>query len=226
MFASLVDALWCNLAERAGAERRALAGRAYRYQPLLPRDAQDGVVAERPPRRGIDEEVDVVVDDVRGARLREHGVQQLGLEDLLEGVKGQPGQLALDEVGPVLHDRFELNVPVRALPAGDEVKHVHAFRRLAFRLAGGARQLDAQEREDWLVGDFVPHLHQTGVEVDLRREGGDRQQRRVAHDEERGDGFVEEAWVDVRGLLENDDVPARSLRGRNLRVAKGGWWLA
>ncbi len=187
-------------------------GGTYRHQPLLSGDGQHRVVAKRAPRRRVDEDVDVVVDDVGWARLGEHDVEELGLEDLLEGVEGQAAQLALDEVRPVLHDRFELDVPVRALPARDEVKHVHAFRRLAFGFARGARELDAEEGEDWLVGDFVPHLHQPGVEVDLRRERGDGQQRRVPHGEERGDGFVEEAWVDVGGLLEDDDVPARALR--------------
>ena len=130
-------------------------GGTHRYQALLPSDGEDGVVAEWAPGRGVDEQVDVVVDEVGRARLGEHDVQEVGLEDLLEGVEREAGELALDEVGPVLHDRFELDVPVRALPPGDEVKHVNAFRRLAFCFARGARELDAEEGEDWLVGNFV-----------------------------------------------------------------------
>ena len=43
--------------------------------------------------------------------------------------------------------------------------------------------------------------NEPGVEVDLGAERADGQQTRVAHDEQRGHGLVEEPWVDVGRLL-------------------------
>lgn len=68
----------------------------------MPGHAEDGVVALGPARRGVDEGVDGLVQDGRGRGLVEHDLDVGGLEDLLVGVEGQAGQLALDEVGPVL----------------------------------------------------------------------------------------------------------------------------
>lgn len=75
---------------------------AHREEPLVPGHAEDGVVALGPARRGVDEGVDGLVQDGRGRGLVEHDLDVGGLEDLLVGVEGQAGQLALDEVGPVL----------------------------------------------------------------------------------------------------------------------------
>ena len=164
--------------------------KAHREQPLLARHREHGVVAVRPTRGGVDEEVDVVVDGRYGRRLREHDVEVLPAEDLLQRVEGEAGQLALDEVGAVLHDGLELEVAVGALPAGDEVQHVDALGALADGLALGAGQLDAEEGEDGLMGDWVAHLHEPGVEVDLAEEGADAEEGGVADAEERGDGLL------------------------------------
>ena len=107
--------------------------RAHRDDPLVPRHRQDGVVAGGPPGRRVDEKEDVLVDWLLEGGLAEHDVQFLGPKRLLAGVERQPAELALparqsaqpapppmvtdlDEVRPVLHDRLELDVPVRALP--------------------------------------------------------------------------------------------------------------
>jgi hypothetical protein len=88
----------------------------YRYEPLLAGYRNDGVVAVGPPCGWVNENMDVVVEDRRGTRLSEHGVNVLGLEGLLKGVKGEPRKLGLDQIGPVLHDGLELNMAVCALP--------------------------------------------------------------------------------------------------------------
>ena len=83
----------------------------------MPGHAQDGVVALGPARRRVDEGVDGLVEDGRGRRLVEHDLDVGGLEDLLVRVEGQAGQLALDEVGAVLHshEKYQpLNLPGRA----------------------------------------------------------------------------------------------------------------
>ncbi len=68
----------------------------------MPRDAQNGIIALGPARRWIDEGVDGLVQDRRGRGLVEHDFDVGGLEDLLVGVERQAGELALDQVGPVL----------------------------------------------------------------------------------------------------------------------------
>lgn len=129
---------------------------------------------------------------------------------------------------------------------GDQVKHVDALGGLALGLAGCAGQLHAQEGEDGLPREPVPHLHEPRVEVDLARERADGQEGRVSHDEQRGHGLlrrswhgsgssdddfclpdwasahVKEAWVDVGGLLEDDDVPPGALGGRDLPAGGAG----
>jgi len=247
------------------------ANNAHRYQSLLPGDRQDGVVGVGTARSGVDKDVHVLVDDGRGDGLLEHDLNVLGLEHLLQRVEGKTRQLGLDKVGPVLHDRLELDVPVGRLPPahtdsmpppsryqkksqrtnkhkakksrvspGDKVQHVDAVGAAALCLAGCAGQLDAQEGEQGLPSQPVPHLHQAGVEVDLAGQRGDGQQGGVAHDEEWGDcllpvispsaserddasegdmelpvwasAHVKEAWVDVGCLLEDDHVPSGALR--------------
>jgi hypothetical protein len=181
------------LATRASpfvAQRTYLAGQrargvAHRDEALDARDRQDRVVAVRPARRRVDEDVDVLVDRADRAGLVEHDLNQLGLKDLLQRVKGEPRELALNKVWPVLHDDLELHVPVGALPARHQVQHVDALGSLAFGPARRARQLHAQDGEDGLVRDGVAHLDEPGVEVDLAGEGADGQQRGVAHAQQR-----------------------------------------
>ena len=129
---------------------------------------------------------------------------------------------------------------------GDQVKHVDALGGLALGLAGCAGQLHAQEGEDGLAREPVPHLHEPRVEVDLARERADGQEGRVSHDEQRGhrllrrentesgssdDDFclpdwasahVKESWVDIGGLLEDNDVSPGALGGRDLRAGGAG----
>ncbi len=182
----------------------------------MPGHAQDGVVALGPARRRVDEGVDGLVQDRRGRGLVEHDLDVGGLEDLLVRVEGQAGQLALDQVGAVLHDGFQLDVPVRALPARDQVEHVHARRRPPLLDAPPAGQLHADGREQREARGFVPHPEQAGVEVDLRGQGRDGDQAGVADEQEGRDRLVEEARLDVRGLLQHDEVPPGPLGRRDL----------
>jgi hypothetical protein len=149
--------------------------------------------------------------------LREHGVQVRGLEQLLVRVERQAAQLALDQIRSVLHDGLELHMPIRALPPRHEVQHVHALGGLALVDALLARQLDAEAREQRQPRRLVAHPQQPRVEVDLGGERGDRDQARVADEQQRGHRLVEEARLDVRRLLEHDEVPAGPLGRRNLR---------
>jgi hypothetical protein len=164
--------------------------RTYRDQTLLAGDREHGVVAVRAAGGGVDEEMDVVVCGGEGGGLGKHDVQVLPLKDLLQRVEGQARQLALDEVGAILHDGLELDVAVGALPAGDEVQHVDALGGLAVGLALGAGQLDAEEGEDGLMRDWITHFHEPGVEVDLAQEGADAQEGGVTDAEERRDGLL------------------------------------
>jgi len=95
-------------------------GGDYRYHPLLAGHRDDGVVAVGAPRGWVNEDVDVLVDDRRGHGLLKHELDVLRLKHLLQRVEGQPGQLGLDKVRPVLHDGLELDVPVGALPPAPE----------------------------------------------------------------------------------------------------------
>ena len=184
---------------------------AHRNEPLVPGDRDDGVIAPWATRRRVDEEVDYVVDDPGRWGLGEHDVHISRLEDLLEGVEGEPTQFAFDEIWPILHDCLELDVAVPRLPARDEVEHVGAVGRLPVLAALGAGQGHAEDAEERQAGDLVPHAEQARVEVDLGGEGRDGDEGGVAHDEERRDGLVEEARVDVGGLLQDDDVAAGAL---------------
>jgi hypothetical protein len=68
----------------------------HRDEPLVARDAQDGVVGARSARRRVDEQVDVLVDLRRRRRLRKHDVQVRRAKHRLSRVECQPGQLGLD----------------------------------------------------------------------------------------------------------------------------------
>lgn len=190
---------------------------AHREHALLAGDAEDRVVALGSSGGGVDEQVDGLVQHRRGRGLVEHGLDVRGLEDLLIRVEGQSRQLALDQVGAILHDRLQLHVPVRALPARHQVQHVHAFRGLSVLDALAARELHADAGEQGQPRDLVPHPEQAGVEVDLGRERGDCDQARVPDEQEGRDCLVKEPGLDVRGLLEHDEVSARALRRGDLR---------
>lgn len=93
---------------------------SHRNHPLLPRDAQYGVVALRSPRGGVNEDVDGLVHEHGGRLLGEHHFQVRRFKNLLTRVECEAGQLGLDEVRAVLHDGLELDVPVGGLPPVEE----------------------------------------------------------------------------------------------------------
>ena len=116
--------------------------RAHRDEPLVAGDAQDRVVRAGPAGGRVDEQVDVLVDQRRRGRLREHDVEVRRPKHGLSRVECQPRQLRLDQVGPVLHHRLEQLVAVARLPPGDQVQPVHALGGLPLLDARVAGQLD------------------------------------------------------------------------------------
>lgn len=89
----------------------------HRDKPLVSGDGQDRVVGIRPASRWVDDDVDVLVDDRRRRWLGKHYLQVLRLEHGLSRIEREPGELGLDQVGPVLHDGPEELVAAGALPA-------------------------------------------------------------------------------------------------------------
>lgn len=120
---------------------------AHRDEPLLPSDGEDGVVAHGSAAGGVDEGENGLVEDCSGWGLGEHDFYVSRLEDLLTTIKCQTAELALDEVWSILHDGLELNVPLRTLPPGYEVKHVLAFMGFAILNAFSAGELHAETGE-------------------------------------------------------------------------------
>lgn len=173
----------------------------HRDHSLLPCHRQDGVVAPWSPSRGVDEEMDGLIRYWGRGQLGEHDVQVNGPEHLLQGIEGEPAQLALDEIGTVLHDSLKLDVPVPALPPRDEVQHVGALCSPPVLPAGVAGESDAQCGEEREVGGLVPHSEEPREEVDLTCDGGDCKKAGGPHDEEGEYCLVGEVGVDVGGLL-------------------------
>lgn len=68
----------------------------HRDEPLVARDAEDGVVGPGPARGRVDEKVDILVDLRRRRRLRKHDVQVRRAKHRLSRVECQPRQLGLD----------------------------------------------------------------------------------------------------------------------------------
>jgi hypothetical protein len=118
----------------------------------------------------------------------------------------------------------ELAVALLALPGRDEVEHVHALVALAVFLALLAAELDAPGHKERAPGRRVAHLDEARVEIDLRGERGDGDERRGADAQDRGDGLVEEALVAVGGLLENEHVAAGALGGPDLHRERESQW--
>jgi hypothetical protein len=81
---------------------RTRGGGPDRDEPLVARDAQDGVVGTGPARRRIDEDEHVLVEHRRRRGLRKHDVQLRGAKHRLRRVERQPSKLGLDQVGAVL----------------------------------------------------------------------------------------------------------------------------
>ena len=123
----------------------------------------------------------------------------------------RPELLQIHEIWAILHDGLELDVPVAALPAGDEVEHVRAVGGAAVLPALGAGERDAERGEHGEVRDLVPHAEEAREEVDLARDGRDGQEAGGADDEQGEYCLVGEVGVDVGRLLsQDDDVPPRS----------------
>ena len=182
----------------------------YSDKPLLPADGQDRVVASWSPSGGVDKDVDCLVHNRCRRPLRKHNVEVDGTEDLLERVKSEAAELTFDQIWAVLHDGLELEVPVPALPPGDEVQHVGALSSLPVLPAGVAGEGDGEGREEGEVGGLVAHSEEAREEVDLGCDCGDGQEARGAHDEEGEYCLVGEVRVDVGGLLQDDDVASRA----------------
>ena len=164
----------------------------YRDQSLHAEHREYCVVTCGSPCCWVNKCVDGLIQGNGGCGLGEHDVQKRVFEDLLERVKGQPGQFALDQVWAVLHDRFEFHVTVSTLPPGDQVEHVHTVRCLAFRLAGPTGELHGEESEHGRPGGPVPHLHQSCIKIHLACECADGQEGGCAHNEEWCHSLVEE----------------------------------
>ena len=173
----------------------------HRDHPLLPCDRQDGVVAPWSPSSRVNEEMDGLIRYWGRGGLGEHDVQVYRPEHLLQGIKGEPAQLALDEVGTVLHHSLQLDVPIPALPPRDEVKHVGAPSGLAVLSTGSTCESDGECGEERQVGGLVPHSEEPREEVDLTCDGGDCKKAGGPHDEEGEYCLVGEVGVDVGGLL-------------------------
>ena len=92
----------------------------------------------------------------------------------------------------------------------------YAVHGLAILLAFLAHKLDAPCREEGAAGGRVAHFYEAGVEVDLGGEGRDGDEGGGADAEDGRDRLVEEAWVNIGRLLEDDDVPSGPLGGADL----------
>lgn len=199
--------MWCL---RCGAA-------AYNHDARPAEEGEDAVVGLSAAGGGVDCNIDVFVELRLGGEREQHALDVVCTERLVQRVEREARELGLDEVGPVLHDGLEAEVALAGLPARDEVQHVGALVGLAVVDALGASELDAHADEHRAPGRLVAHLDEARVEVDGRGQGRDREERRAADDHERRDGLVEEAGVDVRRLLEDEDVAARALGGPDLR---------
>lgn len=100
--------------------------KAHREQPLVSRDAQDAIVALRTTRRRVYKGVHGLVENRRRRGLAKHDLHVRGLENLLVGVEREARQLALNEIGSVLHNGLELDMTVGALPPRYQMQHMDA----------------------------------------------------------------------------------------------------
>ena len=156
----------------------------HRDHALLPRNREHSVVAPWSPSGGINEEMDSLVRDWSRGDLGEHDVQIDRAENLLQGVECETTQFALDEVGAVLHDRLQLDMPVTTLPPRDEVEHVRALGCLPVLpalIAGESHRKCGKERE---ICGLVAHSQQPSEEVDLAGHCGNSQEAGGPYDEE------------------------------------------
>lgn len=84
----------------------------YRNHPLLSSNRQYSVVAVGSSTSGVDHNIHCLVHHQLGRFLCKHDIQMHRLKNLLTAVKCKAAQLALDEIRPVLHDSFELDMSI------------------------------------------------------------------------------------------------------------------
>jgi hypothetical protein len=73
--------------------------------------------------------------------------------------------------GPILHDSFQLDVLVAALPSLYQVQHMHTVGGLAVLFAFLARQLNLENGEHGQTCGLIAQPDETGVEVDSVAQG-------------------------------------------------------
>lgn len=154
----------------------------HRDHPLLPGHGQDGVVTSWSPGSGVDEKMNHLIGNRTRRQLSEHDIQIDSAKDLLQRVESEPAQLALDEVGTILHDSLQLHVPVPALPPRDEVEHVGALSSLALLPAGVAGESDTQCGEDWEICSLISHSEESGKEIDFAGDSRNGEKACRSHD--------------------------------------------
>ncbi len=81
------------------------------------------------------------------------------------------------------------------------MQKVHAVNSLALLAALGTRQLDLHDGEEGESRGLILEPDQPGVEVDLRRQGGNADEGGCTNDHQRSDGLVEEARINVGCFL-------------------------
>ena len=84
---------------------RGIRRETHRDGAALAHDGDDGVVAGRPARGGVDDDPDGLVLHERERVGVEHALDVGLAEDLLERVEGEAGELGLDEVRAVLRKK-------------------------------------------------------------------------------------------------------------------------
>ena len=179
-------------------------------------DGDNCVVRLRPPCSRVDDDKNSGVV-LQAKRLKRHRDGDVGLaENLLQTVKREACELRLYQVWPVLHHDFELAMSLFTLPHRDKVQHMHTLSLLALLFASITAKLYAPDGEEWTLGGGIHHLNESGVEVDLRRQRGNRDQTGTAYGEDGSNSLIEKALIAVGGFLQDEYVPARALGGPNL----------
>lgn len=96
----------------------------HHHHAARPDHRQDSIVRARPARRGVHEDVDVLVHRAPEVLRREELVNVLLAEGLFQCFKGQATQFAFYEVRAIRHDVLQPHVLRRALPRRHDVQHV------------------------------------------------------------------------------------------------------
>eukprot|EP00961_Rhodomonas_salina_P304957 3941797-Rhodomonas_salina.3 len=121
---------------------------AYRDEPLFANKAQNGKVALWAACSRVNHHVHCMFPWYLWGQHSHHVLNVIRAKALLQGVKGEPGKLRLDQVGPVRHNGLQSFVTRAALPTGDKVEQVFALPSFAFVFAVLARQLHGHGQED------------------------------------------------------------------------------